>query len=141
MPTQQLFNLINQEYESLTATWGLSREFAIYVAVVRGLMRYEGYPPPIITSGYRSPEYQRDLQQRWDSGNRKGLVARPANRSWHMQGRAIDVSTGGPNFNLFTSIMTSLPDVRWGGNFRRSDPVHFDLPGERLLSIDQLLST
>jgi len=95
-----------------------------------------------ITSTYRAPLYQRALQERWDAGDRSGLIARPATYSWHMQGRAIDVSTKpAPTFNAFRYAM-EYQNVEWGGNFRNPDPVHFQWTiGGKPLSINQLISS
>ena len=84
---------------------------------------------PEIVSGFRSPCRQAELIRRWESGNRLGLVAKPALRSYHMTGRAIDVDDDSPGFEYFRRAMIYY-GARWGGNFQNNyDPVHFDLPG------------
>ncbi|MYI68708.1 MAG: M15 family metallopeptidase [Boseongicola sp. SB0673_bin_14] len=133
--------LWDQWYQLLIYQWGLDYRFAFIVSAVQAALETYGFEPVTITSGYRSPERQRQLQAAWDANNRTGLVARPATRSWHMQGLAVDVSTSSENFNLFREIMESIPNVRWGGRFTTPDRVHFDYPGGKLKSIDQLLAT
>jgi hypothetical protein len=83
---------------------------------------------PDIVSGYRSPERQRVLRQRWDRGDRTGIVARPACRSWHTIGRAIDVQNNRPQWlDVYGYYMRAL-GARWGKDFNNPDPNHFDLP-------------
>jgi len=130
--------LFREWFYYLTEAWGLDPRIARFVAAGQTWLTQRGYQPVRITSGYRSPVRQRELQQRWDSGDRTGLVARPATRSWHMQGLAVDVSTRSESFGQFRDIMLYY-GLRWGGNFRNYDPVHFDLPTGMLLSINQLL--
>lgn len=83
-----------------------------------------------IESAYRSPEYQRELQRKWDAGIRAGLKSRPADSSLHSQGRAFDVSIVGPAPANAWANLGSLGEafgLRWGGTFSDPDPVHFDL--------------
>ncbi|MYF46750.1 MAG: M15 family metallopeptidase [Rhodobacteraceae bacterium] len=132
--------LWNQWYQLLLSQWGLDWRFAFIVSAVQAGLETYGYEPVTVTSGYRSPARQKALQARWDANDRTGLVVRPATRSWHMQGLAVDVSTRSQSFNLFRQLMESIPYVRWGGRFKKADPVHFDYPIGRLKSIDQLLA-
>ena len=89
---------------------------------------------PDIVSGYRSPVKQRQMRNRWDAGDRVGLVARPAVRSWHTTGQAWDVENGVAGFPWYRwTIMQYIKprvnvEIRWGGNFSSPDPVHFDVP-------------
>lgn len=117
----------------------LQREVARRVATVQAITWMWEYSYPRITSAYRPPLYQRYLQRRWDAGDREGLTARPASRSWHMVGRAIDVDANADAFWKFRDLMLEY-GFRWGGDFTRPDDVHFDLPGPRQLTIDQLIS-
>ena len=130
--------LYNRWGNYLVSEWGLDPEFAKYPAAAQTWIQQTGGHAVLITSGYRSPKRQYQLQQKWDAGNRKGLVTRPATYSWHMQRRAIDVSTRGLDFNRFRDAMVQW-GCRWGGNFKAYDPVHFDLPKGKPLSINQLL--
>ena len=82
-----------------------------------------------LESAYRSPEYQKQLQQRWDRGDRAGLKVRPATNSLHSEGRAFDVGAVGPDPSSETwrrigSVGESL-GLSWGGRFQTPDPVHF----------------
>ncbi|MXZ01114.1 M15 family metallopeptidase [Candidatus Poribacteria bacterium] len=124
----------------LESRWGLDPRFAVYVAAAQTWIQQNGGEAVRITSGYRSPARQLELQNRWDAGNRVGLVARPADRSWHMQGLAVDVDTRSPEFAFFRSLMLYWGN-RWGGQFRSSDPVHFDRPIGKAKSIRELLSS
>ena len=127
--------------EALIA-WGLTPDLATFIAVALIVCELKGYRFPLLTSGYRTPQRQRELLNNWIAGNRRGLVARPAERSWHMQGRAVDVSRleRTESFRIFRDAMV-LMGVEWGGNFRKPDPVHFQVPKGKLLSINQLLAT
>jgi len=82
-----------------------------------------GRRPLPITSGRRSASHQRDLRARWDRGDRRGLVARPALNSAHVRGEAFDVARG-PALTKMGQL-AHYAGVRWGASFR--DPVHFDL--------------
>ena len=84
---------------------------------------------PDIISGFRSPRKQLMLRLRWDRGDREGLVERPACRSWHMVGRALDVESGVRGFQQYARIMRGF-GMRDGRTF--DDPGHFDLPGRPL---------
>jgi len=116
----------------------------------------EDWPYTGIYSGYRRPDRQYELQRRWDNGDRRGLVTRPASRSYHMLGLAIDVripaivrSYSPPRldeshpevrpFMIFVAVMKAL-GLRWGGDFTRYDPVHFDFPRVKSQSISELIS-
>lgn len=91
------------------------------------LLDRTGTGAPAITSGYRSPQKQRELLKRWEAGD-PGVVAKPARTSWHMEGRAIDVDTSHPNFDAFRQMWEDSGG-RWGGRFSDPDEVHFDVPG------------
>lgn len=88
-----------------------------------------------VTSGYRAPAYQASLRARWDRGDRRGLVARPASNSAHSAGRAVDLVyavDGTPYASAQTPLEAFewLADlflqvgVRWGG---AKDRVHFEV--------------
>jgi hypothetical protein len=103
---------------------------ALRHAYAMGVLYWFGYPTPDrpdIVSGYRSPRKQRELLDRWQLGDRAGLVARPACQSWHMNGKAIDVQTRVSGFDAYRYMMEKW-GVRWGGRFNSPDPVHFDWP-------------
>lgn len=91
-----------------------------------------------VTSGYRSPAYQRRLRARWDRGDRGGLVYRPALVSRHSQGRALDVGwviRGRPvpvsaiplsAWSYLGALMERL-GVTWGGRWDPPDLPHFEI--------------
>lgn len=83
---------------------------------------------PDIISGFRSPERQAELLERWLAGDRQGIAARPACRSWHTVGRAWDVQTQVQGFQWYRYFCEYL-GARWGGRFSSPDVPHFDLPG------------
>ena len=85
---------------------------------------------PDIISGYRSPARQRKLLARWNAGDRAGLVARPAERSWHTVRRAIDVESDVFGFEPYAWLLTSYTGARDGRNF--DDRGHFDWPTSSL---------
>lgn len=110
--------------------FGVVEPLALRHAYAMGVLYWFGYPTrdrPDIVSGLRPPRRQRELLDRWQMGDRAGLVARPACRSWHMNGKAIDVETRVPGFDFYTYVMQEW-GVRWGGTFQTPDPVHFDWP-------------
>ena len=81
---------------------------------------------PDIISGFRSPKKQLRLRLRWVRGDREGLVERPACRSWHMVGRALDVESDVRGFEEYGALLVRM-GMRDGRTFE--DPGHFDLPG------------
>lgn len=82
---------------------------------------------PKVVSGLREAHKQLHMQRRWDAGDRAGLATRPASSSWHLVGRGLDVEANVPSFPVYVAMMEKM-GVRWGGRFKTSDPVHFDLP-------------
>lgn len=76
---------------------------------------------PVITSGYRSLEYQAALR----SSNSPTVIT-PARVSWHQAGAAVDF---GPNSNAgnFDSIRAAMTQAGfvWGGSFNTPDRPHF----------------
>lgn len=87
-----------------------------------------GLPDPLgfVTSGFRSQERQNELIAAWERGDREGLTARPARRSKHTSGEAVDLSSQAPLERL-AGIWVSMGN-RWGGHFfPMKDPNHFDL--------------
>lgn len=116
-------------------------DLAYRVAVAQGYLLNIGGEYMEITSGYRDPARQLQLQNRWDSGDRAGLTSRPATYSWHMQGRAVDVQWKSPSIEVFIRLLKQW-DVRWGGDFKRPSKNHFDWPhgGERKSITELLLS-
>lgn len=128
--------------EYIRERWGIDRRLGELIAISQVVAYIQTGSIVKITSGFRSPARQLELINKWDAGNRTGLVTRPAVRSWHMQRLAVDVSTEPrPTFEVFRQVMLMFDGVRWGGNFRRSDPVHFDLPRGRAKSVTELLTS
>ena len=118
------------------------------------VLAYYGYEEPgrpDIISGYRSPEKQGRMQRRWDRGDRAGLAARPATRSWHMHedvdgnpaSLAWDVETDVEGYTMYRQLMrhagiSAQLDLKVGDEFSNPDPGHFAVPmGERPPSIDR----
>lgn len=120
--------------------WEIRQPMALRAGLACAVMASYGIKPPTVTSGYRPPEYQKELQARWDAGNREGLSSRPATRSWHMEGLAIDFQTGGRYWGWFIHTMKQL-GCRYGGDFRNPSPNHFDFPIGSPKTIDQLLAS
>lgn len=83
-------------------------------------------PQPVVVSGYRSPEYQRSLQERWDRGEREGLSVRPATHSRHSDGLAFDL--GNDEWVLYYfGPYAERRGGRWGGRFLTPDVGHFEV--------------
>lgn len=118
---------IATELLSILLAQGLRSEIAARYVVAALLAKCETGSAPRIVSGYRSPEAQEKLRRKWAAGERAGIVAPPAQESWHTKGLAIDVTTKGRGFEVFREAMLIMGS-RWGGNFSTYDPVHFDYP-------------
>lgn len=86
-----------------------------------------GQTAPQITSGRRSRAHQLRLRRRFDAGDRRGLVVRPALKSAHVEGIAFDIRSGS-HTQVFAAWIKEIGG-RWGGDFSTPDPVHFDLRG------------
>ena len=104
---------------------GLTTRAAEAYATLGWWGEHYGIPTPPIVSGKRSASRQRQLQQAWDRGDRRGLVVRPASSSHHTRGEAWDLPRSGAlaTYGAWAPYL----GVRWGGNFRDRDEVHFDL--------------
>lgn len=112
----------------LTSTWGLDESFAAKAALLYLYLHYYGLSP-VITSGWRSPEKQKELLARYQSGD-PSVIVKPALKSLHLNTKlgkpaslAIDISTN--NYALAGAIGKAL-GVRSGYFFKTPDPVHFD---------------
>lgn len=113
------------QLEAYARSQGLTAGAAATWALVAGWGEFYGYQAPAIVSGRRSEARQRELRAAWDRGDRAGLVARPALYSNHTRGEAFDLARG-PGLDFFIHAAPYV-GLRWGGNFREADPVHFDL--------------
>lgn len=82
------------------------------------------------TSGYRSPKRQADL---WaDRANNPYPVA-PSGTSRHERGEAVDIVLADEKQRAkFTAILKSH-GFTWGGDFKRSDPIHYEYRAEGVL--------
>ncbi|HHW59093.1 MAG: RHS repeat-associated core domain-containing protein [Bacteroidales bacterium] len=93
----------------------------------------------VITSAFRSKEYQENLIKKWDSGDHSGLAVRPASTSAHSSGFALDFNVKevfgltSSNINTETNkeLVKELTDFAaeygfsYGGNYKKPDPPHF----------------
>jgi len=112
----------------LETNWGLNRVFGLKMALLILYSHFAGNEA-ILVSGFRSPDRQKALQKQWDSGNRSGLVARPATNSLHSvvtfgkpDAHALDISFS--NKDLAGSYAPVF-GLKWGGNFKSVDKPHF----------------
>lgn len=106
--------------------WGLDNSFASSAALLFLYLSSYGLSPTI-TSGFRSPQKQLELYERWKAGD-PSIKFKPAKNSKHTNtnwlGRpaslAIDISTNNPK--MAAEIARAIK-VRPGMDF--GDPVHF----------------
>lgn len=120
-PTYERFT----QLEAAAQAAGLTEEAAWRYALLAWWGEHFGAPAPRIVSGRRSEARQRELRERWDRGDRAGLVTRPALYSNHTRGTAWDVERG-RGLDMMARL-APYAGVRWGGDFATPDPVHFDL--------------
>lgn len=126
-------NWLEQIQKYLIAEWGLDATFAVNVSYLLYYLSYYGISWRI-TSGWRDPKKQSAMRDRWDRGDRAGLVVRPAVKSKHTNTKrnligiskpaslAIDIVTGSPRV---AADIARHVNIRPGYDFRNSDPVHF----------------
>jgi hypothetical protein len=129
--------------EALNAAWIEAQEWRLHPRAVRlhawatAVLAYYGFMEPgrpDIISGYRSPEEQRKLLRRWESGDREGLAARPAKRSWHMHegpngepaALAWDVEDHVNGYSMYEQQLRRIRNIKVGADF--GDTGHFALP-------------
>lgn len=122
---------------------GVEPELAYYVRQADQIIRDQAPGLSIrVVSGFRSPQRQAQLLARWNAGDRRGLVAKPAVRSAHSEGRAVDLGWvwNGRGVSVadtpieYWEFLASLFEpvgVRWGGRFRSPDLPHFELTTQR----------
>ena len=105
---------------------GLKVTPAFVYALLAWNWEVHGGTAPKITSGLRSAAHQLTLRRRWEMGDRRGLVVKPALSSAHVRGEAFDLVRG-RHLSVFGVWIKQLGG-RWGGDFSTPDPVHFDFP-------------
>jgi len=114
--------------EWLIKDWGLDRIFSEKVAVLLLYNILEGNLVGV-TSGFRSQARQRELRDLWDAGMREGLRSRPSLTSLHTITRF-----GSPNSNAIdmnfqneerAGFLAPFFGLKWGGNFKNPDNIHF----------------
>lgn len=86
-----------------------------------------------VISLVRSREEQQRLYDAWLARGKTGLPAAPPGQSKHEQGLAFDVAIqggGSPEQWQRLGQLGKSMGLRWGGDFSRADPVHFEVPTE-----------
>lgn len=118
---------------------GIRSDLAAYIRELAQIVAEENADVSIrVVSGYRSPEYQSRLRAQWDSGNRAGLVVRPAVRSRHSDGLAVDLAFSYKGYPIpvrdtprqywqYLAEILAPVGVIWGGTFRSPDVNHFEI--------------
>jgi len=110
---------------------GASPDISKRLALLWGFASGYGLRPSI-TSIFRDPKKQEEMQARWDRGDRAGLRTRPATNSKHSHttwlgkpaALAMDMPT---NNDSFTSQIAEYVGLKSGQNFRKPDPGHYYL--------------
>tara|TARA_Y100000310_G_C20686271_1_gene819240 strand:- start:2535 stop:2873 length:339 start_codon:yes stop_codon:yes gene_type:complete len=82
----------------------------------------------LIISGFRSPEENKRLQEAWDKGLREGITTRPADRSYHLTGDAVDLHIESEMLQKELAKWWEARGGKWGGRFVPIDKPHFQLP-------------
>lgn len=119
---------ISEMAKYLRAQWGLDDAFSEKVALFYLYLAQYGLSP-VITSGFRSAEKQKELAARYQAGDRS-VVVKPAENSKHSTtgflgqpaAEAIDISTN--NRELAARIARAL-NIGAGFYFNTPDGVHF----------------
>jgi hypothetical protein len=109
--------------------YGLEGNFALPIARLFVALWGQGLNPRV-TSGFRDPSKQKEMQARWDAGNRAGLRARPATNSAHTAtgflgrpaAKAIDIVSSDEKK---AADIASRLKVGAGLYFQKSDPGHY----------------
>lgn len=107
--------------------YGIEKSFAEKISTFYLYLKQYNLDP-IITSGYRSEDYQKNLLARYNSGDRS-IVVKPAVDSLHSKTKfgkpaslAIDIQTSNPS--LAAQIATALK-IGAGFYFKTPDRVHY----------------
>lgn len=108
---------------------GLAGSFALDAARLYIALWGRGLAPRI-ARGWSDPAHQKELQRRWDSGNRAGLRVRPATTSKH----SITSFSGGPSSQAIDmpcrddqagAAVAAQLGIGAGWNFSDRDPGHY----------------
>jgi hypothetical protein len=108
---------------------GVHPELAGRVRLMESALALRGIKIRVV-SGYRSTEQQRRL---YESRNTNRLPVAMPGTSKHEQALAVDLSPVG---QATAAIWKAVGEegkrvgLRWGGDFQRSDPPHFELQGK-----------
>lgn len=111
-------------------TWGLNPDFALKIAVLYLALLMLKLNPRV-TSGFRDPKKQEELVRRWNAGDRKGFIGKPASPDTSRHCRT--TMTGGPNSmaidmpcddNNRAALIAKALGLRAGVDF--NDPGHYD---------------
>lgn len=110
--------------------WGLNPDFAQKVALLYLCLVVMGLNPRV-TSGFRDPKKQQELVNRWNAGDRKGFIGKPASPDTSRHCRT--TWTGGANSmaidmpcsdNVKAAHVARALGLRAGVDF--NDPGHYD---------------
>jgi hypothetical protein len=121
--------IVNAIAADLSRVWGLDPQFSIDVAIFL-LYLWQYGVTFTITSGFRSPEKQKELLRRYNAGD-PSVVVKPATTSKHSvttglfgtpAALAIDISTSNPTF---AAQIAEAVGIGTGIRFTPPDPVHF----------------
>lgn len=113
----------------LRSSFGLRGTFALQAARLFISLYFAGLRPRI-TSGWRDPARQRDLQRNYDAGARAGYLARPATISKHtattFSGQPAALAVDMPSDdNKAAALIARRLGIGAGIDFRQSDPGHY----------------
>lgn len=100
--------------------WGIDKRFDDDCARLYISLYLYGLSPRI-TSGRRSKKKQDELIQRYNMGD-PSVIVKPAEKSKHLDGLAIDIVTS--NAALAAFVAKNL-NIGTGYSFKNPDPVHF----------------
>lgn len=127
--TKEMENWSNQAAGYFRSAFGLQGSFALSVARLYIALYFAGLSPRI-TSGWRDPSHQRDLQARYDAGERAGYLARPASNSKHTNtnfiGQPAALAVDMPcTDNIAAAKIAQRIGLGSGIYFKQSDPGHY----------------